>query len=83
MNLAAEGIPMSKGGQGITEMMGLVIVTWKSAPPGLVTHQGMVALTLVTLPTVQEVTFRDLEALILGGLYLTEVGGALWSMKIH
>ncbi|RVW44818.1 hypothetical protein CK203_087107 [Vitis vinifera] len=53
------------------------------SPPGLVTHQGMVALTLVTLPTVQEVTFRDLEALILGGLYLTEVGGALWSMKIH
>ena len=70
---------MSKGGQGITEMT--VVVTWKSAPPGRVTHQGMVEMILVTLPTVQEVIFRDLEALALEGLYLTESAGA--SMKIH
>lgn len=70
LKLAAEGIPMSKDGQGISEM--IAVVTWISAPPGL-----------ITLPTVQEVTFRDLEALVMEDLYLTELGGALRSMKNH
>lgn len=80
LSLTAEEIPMNKGGQGIMEMRG--VVTWKSAPQGL-THLGMVVLVLVTIPTVQEVTSLDLEALTLGGLYLIELRGAIQAMKIH
>ena len=72
-NPRAEASIMSKGGPAISEMNGLpeVPATY------LVTHRGMIFMTLATVSRVLEVIFLDLEALVWEDPFLTEIEGAL------
>lgn len=81
-NLSAEGIIVSKGGQGISQMMGLLAVNQDLARPSLVTLRGMLVMILVTIITVQQVIFQGQEALVLEVPCQTEVEEARCLMKV-
>lgn len=80
-SLTAESTIVSKGGPRNSEMMDLLAVIRESVLP-LVIRLVMEIMILVTAITIPEVIFRHQKALVSGGLPMTEVEGALWTVKV-